>query len=86
MKTLAKFKLRTKYEETLLHPARLQELHPPGPIAAALARGESILANALRAEDTELTARALASLGAHLDWQGHTVRIRGTGGRLQPGD
>ena len=46
----------------------------------ALATGESILANALRAEDTELTARALASLGAHLDWQGHTVRVRAPAG------
>jgi 3-phosphoshikimate 1-carboxyvinyltransferase len=53
-------------------------------IAAALAPGESLLANALKAEDTEITARALASLGADLDWQGHTVRVRGTGGRLQP--
>lgn len=53
-------------------------------IAAALAPGESILANALRAEDTEITARVLAALGADLDWQGHTVRVQGTGGRLQP--
>ena len=53
-------------------------------IAAALATGESILANALKAEDTELTARALARLGADIDWQGHTVRVQGTGGHLQP--
>jgi 3-phosphoshikimate 1-carboxyvinyltransferase len=53
-------------------------------IAAALAPGESILANALKAEDTELTAQALARLGAQLDWQGHTVRLQGTGGRLVP--
>jgi 3-phosphoshikimate 1-carboxyvinyltransferase len=53
-------------------------------IAAALAPGESILANALKAEDTELTARALAMLGAGLDWQGHTVRVQGTGGKLKP--
>lgn len=53
-------------------------------IAAALAPGESILANALKAEDTELTAQALARLGADLDWQGHTVRLQGTGGRLKP--
>lgn len=52
-------------------------------IAAALAPGESLLANALKAEDTEITARALASLGADLDWQGHTVRVHGTGGGLQ---
>ncbi len=53
-------------------------------IAAALASGESVLANALKAEDTELTARALAKMGAAIDWQGHTVRIKGTGGRLDP--
>ena len=53
-------------------------------IAAALAPGESILANALKAEDTELTAQALAGLGADLDWQGHTVRVLGTGGHLKP--
>lgn len=53
-------------------------------IAAALAPGESILANALRAEDTEFTARALANLGAGLDWQGRTVLVQGTGGRLKP--
>ena len=53
-------------------------------IAAALAPGESILANALKAEDTELTARALVSLGADLDWQGRTIRVQGTGGRLKP--
>jgi 3-phosphoshikimate 1-carboxyvinyltransferase len=52
-------------------------------IAAALAPGESILANALKAEDTELTAQALAGLGADLDWQGHTVRVQGTGGHLK---
>ena len=53
-------------------------------IAAALAPGESLLANALKAEDTEVTARVLAALGAELDWQGHTVRVQGTGGRLKP--
>ena len=53
-------------------------------IAAALAAGESVLTNALKAEDTELTAKALAALGAEIDWQGTTVKVAGTGGRLQP--
>lgn len=53
-------------------------------IAAALASGESVLANVLKAEDTELTAQALAKLGAGIDWQGRNVRVRGTGGRLEP--
>ncbi len=39
-------------------------------MAAALAAGESVLTNALTAEDTELTAQALAQLGAGIDWQG----------------
>lgn len=53
-------------------------------VAAALAEGESLLSNALRAEDTELTARALAQLGADIDWQGATIRVQGTGGRWRP--
>ncbi len=53
-------------------------------VAAALAAGESRLTNALRAEDTELTAQALAQLGAGLDWQGDTVRVTGKGGAWLP--
>jgi 3-phosphoshikimate 1-carboxyvinyltransferase len=53
-------------------------------VAGALADGESVLANALKAEDTGLTARALARLGAGIDWQGDTVLIRGTGGHWAP--
>ena len=40
-------------------------------MAAALAAGESVLTNALAAEDTELTAQALTQLGAGIDWQGN---------------
>jgi 3-phosphoshikimate 1-carboxyvinyltransferase len=53
-------------------------------MAAALATGRSTLTNALKAEDTELTARALAQLGAGLDWQDTTIRVTGQGGRWQP--
>ncbi|HEY9074177.1 MAG TPA: 3-phosphoshikimate 1-carboxyvinyltransferase [Desulfobaccales bacterium] len=53
-------------------------------VAAALATGESVLSNALKAEDTELTAQALAQLGAGIDWQGDTIRVRGAGGRWRP--
>ena len=53
-------------------------------MAAALAAGESVLSNALAAEDTELTARALAQLGAGIDWQGTTIRVMGRGGRWLP--
>jgi 3-phosphoshikimate 1-carboxyvinyltransferase len=53
-------------------------------MAAALASGESLLTNALVAEDTQLTAQALTRLGAGIDWQGTTVRVRGAGGRWAP--
>ncbi|MBM4275874.1 MAG: 3-phosphoshikimate 1-carboxyvinyltransferase [Deltaproteobacteria bacterium] len=53
-------------------------------IAASLAPGESLLLNALSAEDTELTASALSRLGAGITWRGTEVQVRGTGGRWQP--
>ena len=53
-------------------------------MAAALAAGDSVLTNALTAEDTELTAQALAQLGARVDWQGTTIRVMGRGGRWRP--
>ena len=53
-------------------------------MAAALAAGESVLTNALTAEDTELTAQALAQLGAGIDWQGATIRVTGRNGRWLP--
>jgi 3-phosphoshikimate 1-carboxyvinyltransferase len=53
-------------------------------MAAALAAGESVLSNALAAEDTELTAAALTQLGAGIDWQGTTIRVMGRGGRWRP--
>ena len=53
-------------------------------MAAALAAGESVLTNALAAEDTELTAAALAQLGAGIDWQETTIRVTGRAGRWLP--
>jgi 3-phosphoshikimate 1-carboxyvinyltransferase len=53
-------------------------------MAAALAAGESVLTNALAAEDTELTAAALRQLGAGIDWQGTTIRVTGRAGRWLP--
>ena len=53
-------------------------------MAAALAAGESVLTNALAAEDTELTAQALTQLGAGIDWQGTTILVTGRGGRWLP--
>ena len=74
---------KDRVEATLTLPGSKSYTHR-ALIAAALAPGESILANALKSEDTELTAQALAGLGADLDWQGHTVRVLGTGGHLKP--
>jgi len=53
-------------------------------MAAALAAGVSTLTNALRAEDTELTAQALVQLGAGIDWQGTTINVTGRNGRWLP--
>lgn len=53
-------------------------------VAAALASGDSILSNALKAEDTELTAQALAQLGVRIDWWGTEIRVQGHGGRWRP--
>jgi 3-phosphoshikimate 1-carboxyvinyltransferase len=53
-------------------------------MAAALATGESVLTNALKAEDTELTAQALTQLGAGIGWQGTTIKVTGRGGRWRP--
>jgi 3-phosphoshikimate 1-carboxyvinyltransferase len=53
-------------------------------IAAALAAGESLLRNPLKAEDTELTAQALAKLGAGIRWEEAAVQVRGVGGRWAP--
>jgi len=78
-----KISVKDKIEAILTLPGSKSYTHR-ALIAAALAPGESLLANALKAEDTEVTARVLAALGADLDWQGHTVRVQGTGGRLRP--
>ncbi len=53
-------------------------------VAASLAVGDILLSNALRAEDTELTAQALAQLGAGIDWQGPDIRVQGIGGHWRP--
>jgi 3-phosphoshikimate 1-carboxyvinyltransferase len=74
---------KERIEATLTLPGSKSLTHR-ALIAAALAAGDSRLTNALKAEDTELTAGGLARLGAGIDWQGSTVRVRGTGGRLAP--
>lgn len=54
-------------------------------IVSALAEGESLLLNALRSEDTELTARALEKFGVPIFWEGDLLRLRGKGGKLKAG-
>ncbi len=74
---------RDKVEATVSLPGSKSLTHR-ALIAGALAGGESLVTNALVAEDTLLTAQALRKLGAGIDWEDATVRLRGTGGRLQP--
>src|SRR4030042_6667218 len=54
-------------------------------VAASRAAGESLLHNALDAEDTRLTAQALKRLGTGIYWREDEVRVQGLGGRWQPG-
>jgi 3-phosphoshikimate 1-carboxyvinyltransferase len=76
-------KPHTPVEATLTLPGSKSYTHR-ALMAAALAAGESILTNALAAEDTELTAAALKQLGAGIDWQGTTIRVTGRAGRWLP--
>ncbi|MDP3228957.1 MAG: bifunctional 3-phosphoshikimate 1-carboxyvinyltransferase/cytidylate kinase, partial [Acidovorax sp.] len=72
-----------KIQATLTLPGSKSYTHR-ALVAAALAAGESVLINVLKAEDTELTAQALTRLGARVDWQGTTIRVRGARGRWAP--
>lgn len=74
---------RGRIEATLTLPGSKSYTHR-ALVAASLAWGESVLTNALRAEDTELTAQALGRLGARLNWQGTTVKVRGAAGHWAP--
>lgn len=55
-------------------------------VTAALARGESRLEGALKSEDTELLADALAKLGVQLVWDDVSLRVKGTGAIGPGGD
>jgi len=56
-------------------------------IIAALAEGESVLHNALIAEDTHYIMEALKALGAQIQVTRQEVTVKGTGGLLRnPGD
>jgi 3-phosphoshikimate 1-carboxyvinyltransferase len=51
-------------------------------IAASLARGRSVLRNALISEDTEYLMEALRLLGAGISLQGNDISVEGTGGSV----
>lgn len=51
-------------------------------IAAALAEGESVLENVAYSEDILATLDCLLALGAHVERNGDTVRVTGTGGKV----
>jgi len=53
-------------------------------VAAALAKGESLLKGALKSEDTGLLADALTQLGIRACWSEEGLKINGTG-RVGPG-
>jgi 3-phosphoshikimate 1-carboxyvinyltransferase len=76
-------KPRERVQATLTLPGSKSYTHR-ALVAAALASGASVLHNALKAEDTEITAEALARLGAGIDWQGTAIRVQGRGGRWLP--
>ncbi|MFZ5451390.1 MAG: 3-phosphoshikimate 1-carboxyvinyltransferase [Thermodesulfobacteriota bacterium] len=80
---IQEIKPQDKIQATLTLPGSKSYTHR-ALVAASLAAGESLLTNALDAEDTRLTAQALAQLGAIIDWREDGVRIKGTGGRWQP--
>jgi 3-phosphoshikimate 1-carboxyvinyltransferase len=76
-------KTRRKIQGTLTLPGSKSYTHR-ALVAASLAEGESLLTNALDAEDTRFTAQALAQMGAGIDWREDGVRVKGAGGHWQP--
>lgn len=53
-------------------------------IAASLARGDSVIENALLSRDTELTREGLSRMGARIVQEGGRISISGTGADLTP--
>ena len=51
-------------------------------ILAALADGISYIHGQLDADDTRITARALAALGIRINWEQNLITVHGTGGKL----
>jgi 3-phosphoshikimate 1-carboxyvinyltransferase len=55
-------------------------------VCAALAEGTSTITGALVADDTEAMSDCLSELGAHLNWDGTTVVVRGVAGSVTADD
>jgi 3-phosphoshikimate 1-carboxyvinyltransferase len=55
-------------------------------ITGALGSGKTVLEHPLDAEDTRLTARGLAALGARIDWETDRITITGSNGALSCGE
>jgi len=53
-------------------------------VIGALASGETLLRNPLRAEDTDYMIRGLEALGVQIERQSESLLIRGTGAKLCP--
>jgi 3-phosphoshikimate 1-carboxyvinyltransferase len=53
-------------------------------IVAALAAGESVIANPLLADDTGYTIEACRALGADIEIRDDSLVVKGTGGRIRP--
>ncbi|HVF76516.1 MAG TPA: 3-phosphoshikimate 1-carboxyvinyltransferase [Acidimicrobiales bacterium] len=51
-------------------------------VCALLAEGRSVITGALVSDDTQAMATAIEALGARVQWDGTTVTVDGTGGRL----
>jgi len=55
-------------------------------VVSSLADGESILMNASRCEDTEITAQALIKFGVKVLWESDRIRVAGRGGKFKGTD
>ena len=53
---------------------------------SALAKGESVLINPLRCDDTEHTTHGLKKFGISISWDRNSIRVLGKGGEFDAGD
>jgi len=55
-------------------------------VISALADGESVLANALKSEDTEYTIEGLKKFGVNIFWKENELHVQGKGGTFRSDD